>query len=78
MKITLGHLFYIAALLATLMMSILLLFSNKLNGIFDGRYSKPSKVRIFWGIFCLLLFLSGAAALILNWPGVTPMGRIPF
>lgn len=78
MKITPGHLFYIAALLVTLMVSILLLFSKKLNGIFDGRYSNPSKVRVFWGIFCLLLFLSGAAALILNWSRVTPIGRIPF
>ncbi len=76
MNFTIGHFFYISGLLVVLVMALALLFVKNLNMLFEGRYSNPSKTRLFWGIFALLLFLSGTLALVFNWSKVTQMGRI--
>ncbi len=78
MNFTIGHLFYIAGLLVVLVMALSFLFLNNLNMLFEGRHPNPSKARLFWGLFALLLFLSGAFALAFNWSKVTSMGKITF
>ncbi len=77
MNFTIGHFFYISGLLVVLLMALSFLFIKNLNMLFEGRYPNPSKARLFWGIFALLLFLSGALTLVFNWSKVSPMGRIP-
>jgi len=78
MDLKLGHVFYISGLLVIFVMAITFLSVKKLDIIFEDRFPHPSKVRVFWGLFCLFLFLSGAAALFFNWSNITPLGRIPF